>query len=366
MATTKQTEKSKIYYAFGAIPGSRRPIPLAATKAESVAMLARIIAGTEAIKIKTLSSHLSNWAAALKLAGITRARQNEVVAKVRRILDAANVLQSKTITAEQARAVFTLWDSKKRRWSAQTKAHYLKALNQFLRHAALPAIRITLPVIRANKTYQRGALTLEQASALVTMTANSCTTFRGLDGHRRALLYRLILTTGLRRKEAMALTPAHLRASRISLIAGETKNRRAASIDVGPALSTALATITGRLFPGNWHDRSALMVRRDAAAAGVTTTTRLDLHSLRHTFITWCAQKFRVEITQQLARHSTSVLTLDYYTHATNEDIHAAAATLENELLGCVKGCAPQIVKQGGGRSLGEGNSQKTPQKHYI
>lgn len=340
MATTKRIEKSKIYYAFGAIPGSRRPIPLATTKAESVAMLARIIAGTEAIKIKTLSSHLSNWAAALKLAGITRARQNEVVAKVRRILEAAGVTASKTISAEQARAVFTKWDSEKRRWSAQTKAHYLKALNQFLRHAALPAIRITLPVIRANKTYQRGALTLEQASTLVTTTANSRTTFRGLDGHRRALLYRLILTTGLRRKEAMALTPAHLRASRISLIAGETKNRRAANIDVGPALSTALATITGRLFPGTWHDRSAVMVRKDAAAAGVTTTTRLDLHSLRHTFITWCAAKFRVEVTQQLARHSTSVLTLDYYTHAANDDIHAAATTLENELLGCVKGCA--------------------------
>ena len=348
MATTKKVEKSSIYYAFGAIPGSRKPIPLCKTKAESTAMLARIVAGTETVKVKTLAGHLSNWAAALKLAGITQARQREVVAKVRRILEAANVTASKTITAEQARGVFTLWDSEKRRWSAQTKAHYLKALNQFLRHAALPAIRITLPVIRANKTYQRGALSLEQASALVTSTASSCTTFRGLDGHRRALLYRLILTTGLRRKEAMALTPAHLRASRISLIAGETKNRRAASIDVGPALSTALATITGRLFPGNWHDRSAVMVRRDAAAAGVNVTTRLDLHSLRHTFITWCAAKFRVEITQQLARHSTSVLTLDYYTHATNEDIHAAATTLENELAGCVLGCVPQITKQVG------------------
>ena len=90
-------------------------------------MLARIIAGTEAIKIKTLSSHLGNWAAALKLAGITRARQNEVVAKVRRILEAAGVTASKTITAEQARGVFTLWDATKKRWSAQTKAHYLKA-----------------------------------------------------------------------------------------------------------------------------------------------------------------------------------------------------------------------------------------------
>jgi len=366
MATTKRIETSKIYYAFGAIPGSRRPIPLCKTKAESTAMLARILAGTETVKVKTLSNHLANWAAALKLAGITQARQREVVAKVRRILEAAAVMQSKTITAEQARGVFTLWDAQKRRWSAQTKAHYLKALNQFLRHASLAAIRITLPVIRANKTYQRGALTLEQASALVTTTANSCTTFRGLDGHRRALLYRLILTTGIRRREAMALTPAHLRSSRISLIAGETKNRRAANIDVGPALSTELASIEGPLFPGTWHDRSAVMVRKDAAAAGVTTTTRLDLHSLRHTFITWCAQKFRVEVTQKLARHSTSVLTLDYYTHAANDDIHAAAETLEKELSRCVKRCVPQMLKQGGGGSLGKGNRANSRRKHHI
>jgi len=363
-ATSKRKETSKIYYGFNVFPGSRRPIPLAATKAESAAMLARLMAGTEAPKTKTLASHLTNWAAALALAGITQARQREVVAKVKRILDAAGVLQSKTISAEQARSVFTRWDAEKRRWSAQTKAHYLKALNQFLRHAGLPAIRITLPVIRANKTYQRGALTVEQASALINATANSPATFRGLNGHRRALLYRLILTTGIRRKEAMALTPAHLKQSRLTLLAGETKNRKQADIDLGPALSTELATLTGPLFPGTWGDRSAVMVRRDAAAAGVTTTTRLDLHSLRHTFITWCAAKFRIEITQKLARHSTSVLTLDFYTHAKNDDINAAAAALENELegcaLGCVLGCATEVKKDHGENPPPLKNRRKT------
>lgn len=329
-------------------------------------MLARIMAGTETPKTKTLAGHLANWAATLALAGITQARQREVVAKVKRILDAAGVLQSKTISAEQARSVFTRWDAEKRRWSAQTKAHYLKSLNQFLRHAGLPAIRITLPVIRANKTYQRGALTIEQASALVTTTASSPATFRGLDGHRRALLYRLILTTGIRRKEAMTLTAGHLQQSRLSLLSHETKNRRQANIDLGPALSAELATLTGPLFPGTWHDRSAVMVRRDAAAAGVTTTTRLDLHSLRHTFITWCAQKFRIEITQKLARHSTSVLTLDYYTHAKNDDINAAAGALEDELNRCAFRCANQMLKRAGGGGAGKTNSEKTRRKHHI
>lgn len=94
----------------------------------------------------------------------------------------------------------------------------------------------------------------------------------------------------------------------------------------------------------------------NALLPGITTTTRLDLHSLRHTFITWCAQKFRVEITQKLARHSTSVLTLDYYTHAANDDIHAAVATLENELLGCVKGCVNRSKKRA---------KPKKPKKKY-
>lgn len=344
-ATTKRTEKSKIYYAFGAIPGSRRPIPLATTHAESAGMLARIMAGTTppAAGAAPLATHMESWAASLKLAGLTLKRQSEVVGKVKRILIAAGVLHGTSISAEQTRAVFTRWNDEKRRWSAQTKAHYLKALNQFLRYAALPSIKINLPIIRANKTYQRGALTLQQATDLITTTARSPDSFRGLTGHRRALLYRLILTTGLRRAELMALTPAHLRASKISLIAGETKNRRPANIDVAPALSTALATITGRLFPGTWHDRSAVMVRKDAAAAGITTTTQLDLHSLRHTFITWCAAKFRIEITQKLARHSTSVLTLDYYTHPKNDDITAAAAVIENDLQRCAVRCVIKI-----------------------
>lgn len=361
-ARTKKTEKSQIYYAFGAIPGSRKPIPLAKTRSESVAMLARILAGVEILKTKTLAGHLTNWAAALKLAGITQARQNEVVAKVRRILEAAGTLQSRTISAEQARAVFTRWDTEKKRWSAQTKAHYLKALNQFLRHAGLPAIRITLPVIRANKTYQRGALTPEQAAALIHAAAAG-TAYRGLPGQRRALLYRLILTTGLRRKEAMGLTHEHLTQSRISLLAHETKNRRPAEIDLGPELSTALATVgQGRIFPGTWGDRSAVMVRRDAAAAGIIVPFRLDLHTLRHTFISWCAAKFRVEITQKLARHSTSVLTLDYYTHAKNDDVNAAAATIEDELNRCAFRCA-NIFENGGGAGNQKNQNSKNPRK---
>ena len=131
-ATSKRTEKSKIYYGFNVFPGSRRPIPLAATKPESAAMLARIMAGTETPKNKTIAGHLANWAAALAIAGITRARQKVVVATVKLILDVAGAPQSNTIRAEQVRSVFTKWDAEKRRWSAQTKAHYLKSLNQLL------------------------------------------------------------------------------------------------------------------------------------------------------------------------------------------------------------------------------------------
>ena len=58
-------------------------------------------------------------------------------------------------------------------------------------------------------------------------------------------------------------------------------------------------------------------------------------------------------------------MTLDYYTHAKNDDIHGATGALESDLLGCVLGCAKSLkkrVKAGGGRKV---IINKNGQKRY-
>lgn len=338
-AVSKFVEKSKIFYAFGVVTGSRRPIPLERTLADSRAKLKKILQDKNPPppRPKPLTRHLEDWRKTLALSGITLRQQEELSFKVTSILADAGALHAAGVTAETVRDVFTRWENTKPRWAAQTRVHYLKALNQFLRHAGLPLIRIKLPVPRHHRVLCRGALTMEQAAQLLTGTRASTRLFRGLTGQQRELIYRLILTTGLRRGELTRLDENHLHGLKIVLAPMETKNRRGAVLDLGPALAAELARIRGQWFPGTWWDRAAPMVRADLLECGVQPAARIDLHALRHTYITWCAGRWGVEVTQKLARHSTSVLTLDYYTHATPEYAQTAARDMESRL-GCAQG----------------------------
>lgn len=338
----KKLETSSLYYAHNLIPYSRRPIPLARTLAASKRKLAQIRAGMAeqagAARLpRPLAQRLAEWRQTLSLSGITVAQQKNLLQKVTRVLTAANALHATELPAEAVRSVFSRWEATKARWAPQTRVHTLKAVNQFLRHSGLPAIRIKLPVPKHHKVLIRGALTLAQATQLLQGTHASARVFRGLSGPRRELLYRLVLTTGLRRGELMRLSGRHLRGLKIVLEPLETKNRQGAVLDLGPELALELAQIRGTWFPGTWHDRSATMVRADLQESGVVTSQRIDLHALRHTYVTWCAGRWGVEVTQRLARHSTSVLTLDYYTHVTPEYAQAAAVEMEKRL---ARGCA--------------------------
>ena len=65
------------------------------------------------------------------------------------------------------------------------------------------------------------------------------------------------------------------------------------------------------------------MLRADLLVAGipfkVDDETAL-FHSLRHTYTTLLARSAPVKVTQELARHSTLVLTLGRYSHATMKE----------------------------------------------
>lgn len=339
----KKLEVSSIYYAFNVFPYSRRPIPLARTLAQSKLKLARIRKGlveeAEAARLpRPLAKHFADWQQTLNLSGITPAQQKNLAQKVSSLLKAANALHAIELPAEAVRSVFARWEATRKRWAPQTRVHTLKALNQFLRHAGLPVVRIKLPTPKHHRVLVRGALSWEQAIQLLQGTRASQREFRGLPGPRRELLYRLVLTTGLRRGELMRLSDRHLHGLQIRLEPLETKNRQGAVLDLGPELALELAQIHGKWFPGTWHDRSAIMVRADLKESRVVTAERIDLHALRHTYVTWCAGRWGVEITQRLARHSTSVLTLDYYTHATPEYAQTAALEMEKRLRGCALG----------------------------
>ena len=83
----------------------------------------------------------------------------------------------------------------------------------------------------------------------------------------------------------------------------------------------------GVLWPGNWPERAADMLRADLERAGipfVTPAGRLDAHALRTTYVTLLARAgVSLVAAQKLARHSTPNLTANVYSRLSSGDLAA-------------------------------------------
>lgn len=168
-----------------------------------------------------------------------------------------------------------------------------------------------------------------------------------ISGKERALLYRVAAETGLRVAELRSLTRANFEVDslphRVTIDAGSAKNMKAASIGLRQDTALLLREHLQRKAPAAAafnvppSDRTAKMLRIDAEAAGVayrnTAGHVLDFHALRHTFITNVANSgASVKTIQELARHSTPVLTIGRYAHANDDQKVAALAALPDLL----------------------------------
>jgi integrase len=177
-------------------------------------------------------------------------------------------------------------------------------------------------------TSPRRALSAEELAALITNAERSPTPFRSLAGRDRAVLYLCAVATGYRSGELARLTPSHFDLDGdvpIVRLRKGTKNKKPAEQPIPPAVAARLRTyLAGRpadrpVWPGTWHPRAADMLRADLAAAGVPLVVDDEeavFHSLRHSYTTLLSQVAPVKVTQELARHSTPVLTLGLYSHA--------------------------------------------------
>ncbi len=150
--------------------------------------------------------------------------------------------------------------------------------------------------------------------------------FRGLKGSDRVVIYFAAVYTGLRAQEIAALTPSHFDPEfrTVTVRAAETKNGSDSTLPLRKELATTLREyLRGRqpnvlIWPGNWSQNAAEIVRTDLSAAGLPYWNEkhevFDFHSLRRQFISnlvW--GKVHPKVVQQLARHSTIQMTMDIY-----------------------------------------------------
>lgn len=171
----------------------------------------------------------------------------------------------------------------------------------------------------AHKRRDRRALSKEELGSLFGVIA---------DSHR--LFYRMSLLTGLRVSEVKALQWQDIHwdsEPRLELRAMTTKARRADVIPLHPDLVAVLQPSIGlpleRVCPNiPTIDQHKAYLNTACIPFVDASGRRVDLHSLRHTFISNLARAgVHPKTAQKLARHSSIELTMKRYTHLGMSDL---------------------------------------------
>jgi integrase len=174
-------------------------------------------------------------------------------------------------------------------------------------------------------------------------TTRAAPTWRGVSGVDRAMIYLIASMTGFRRDELLSLTRASFRLDDRPPVAicesAYTKDRRRAEQPLPASLVDTLrpwlaAKPPGRkVFEAVSPRRTAEMLRLDLGRCDIPYEDAdgrvVDMHSLRHGYITALAQAgVPVKTVQTLARHADPRLTMNVYAHATLFDTSGAVEAL--------------------------------------
>ncbi len=215
-----------------------------------------------------------------------------------------------------------------------TSNHYIKAMRAFARWCrdrlkrsaeANPFEGMDLMNDQADVRRKRRAATGDELEQLV-RAAEAGGGVAGLSGVDRAMLYRVASTVALRAGECASLCPESFlheeNGVTVRVAAAYSKHRREDNIPVPAALWSVLKpwlkkkAAGERLWPGNWHEDAAAMLRVDLEAAGIPYQaddgSYFDFHATRHTGITRGSKVMQVDQLRQFARHSKIEMTMRY------------------------------------------------------
>lgn len=230
--------------------------------------------------------------------------------------------------------------------SLSTLNHYLRSVKAFCRWLwrdgrikADPVAGMRSYNAKTDRRRQRRAMMVGELKVLY-KAADEGPTLWTMTGEDRGMMYRLMLGTGFRVKEIRSLRGKSCLLNETPPVlvveAGYSKRRREDRQPIREKLAKLVKKYIQKkgikaddpLFV--LPDKPNRMFIHDLAAAGVALKDDhgrvLDLHALRHTFITeMVRQGFPPKTAQQLARHSSITLTMDFYTHLEDD---TAAKTL--------------------------------------
>jgi integrase len=198
--------------------------------------------------------------------------------------------------------------------------------------------RLRLVRLPQTRTYRRRVLPLTELAALV-RAAEQGPTIRNTTGAERALIYRTMLTSGLRLGEIRSLRVEWMTADGLHLPPQATKNRKEARVALPPAIARQLHEHAAGKLPGDrvfyiTSSNPDRLLKADLKSAGISRKTAagvFDFHSLRHQCATiLAAAGAPAKAIQSHMRHGSIKLTLDTYGHLFDADRRRTADVLGN------------------------------------
>lgn len=268
--------------------------------------------------------------------GVSEKEAEQARARVSRLLSACAIEYLHAATPEAITTTLGEWRRRPTNpVSIGTSNHYIVAVKGFARWARTTGRIATDPLAglrkaRANATtaiVRRYALTDEEQAKLIRATEAATVALAnkngqpGITGKDRALIYRVALRTGLRLMEMVRLRRADYdgRSLRVMGKNGDCDSQPVPA-DLAPHLDQRAARLLPHmpLLPCPYHANMSRMLRADCKRAGIAPApgTKIDIHALRHSFITSLAiAGVHIRVAQRLARHKSIAMTQLVYTH---------------------------------------------------
>ena len=390
----KRIQSKKWWGRYRDALGIERFVPLTTNQQIARQMFDEILKKVEAEKAglidpaeaeirKPIAKHVEEYEIHMKSKDSTSQHVQREIGKIKRCIE---FCQWKRITDIKATSVekYLLHLRNEGGMSASTSNHYLIAIKAFARWLYVnerikgnPLDRIKRINEKADKRHVRRPFSMKEFTLLL-KAAETGPPAVGLVGPDRAMLYLLAAWTGFRRGELGSLTLKNFNLKRknptLSVEAAYSKHRRDDTIALHPDVVERFVkwveikkpAIDEILFPISERccgveRRTSRMIEIDLKSAreawlaeAETEKERqkreasdflryedangryADFHALRHTFITnLCRANVSPKVAQTLARHSDVRLTLEIYSHITDEEhidaINALPSLKESE-----------------------------------
>jgi integrase len=338
-----------------------------------------VIDGTRAASLDPLTQHFKAWSDSLRAKSPRRA--DDVLRILTQFAEKSGITQLSRIDLRTADRVFGKMETDTD--APHTIRKHQQVLKQFCSWAVRQGLLAASPVaemkgVSGGTERERRSLSLDEIHRLLAYAASASDQIwrdrlgrirNQISGAERALVYRVVLESGLRLGELCSLTRDSFRLAFIvngkaapcmQLKAKDEKNRRGSTLPLRAATAEMIREHISHKLPGlpvfamPKRDEAAEMIRRDLAGArsawikeARTPAERLDrekssflaekddakavidFHALRVTFITNLARGgVPVQIAVKLARHSDPKLTIGIYTKAGALDTDDALARL--------------------------------------